>query len=900
MHRSRAVIVVICLALCAGAFGQRPPSAQAQALPDGVRIIWPDAAGSTPLLWPLPDGSAVPYVAWLIALPPQTRAADLSITIEEMRWRAASSSDRPAQLPPSLDWPAQAPPTAPLRVEDAGVMRGVTLARVLLFTLFQAGNNWRRVERLDARVAWPQITRAAPQAVKAEDALLRQVAARVLNPRQATATITPRPSAAQMAPDATQTVSQVFVDVAQPGFVQMTRAMLDAAGLPAVSPFQLRLRQGDGVVPMLWEGDDDALFEPGERWLFYAAPRFSRYADHDTWVLEIAAAPPPQMSRRSASPDSLPISTLRVSRLDERNVLYTPDCGCRPPLLRDGDRWAWVALRRGETWTHALNTAGLDLSAPASLTVWLAGFTDPPPSPDHRAQVWLNGVALGESVWDGRQAVTATFAVAAGLLTTSSVMSVTLPGLAGVDVEGAWIDAVSLRATSAAPQTGVTHQGRSQRRAYSLPFVPAYLLDVTAPLSPLLLSDWQTIPLASEAGARFGDPADGLPRQYSAFAAPDAPARVRPAAWLNPAQGNYHVIAHADLLPALASLVARRQTQGFLVVTQTTQALYDHYGDGRMNPWAIRAYLSDRYHAATSTEARPAYVLLVGDGSLDPRRYLAASPATLLPPFLAEVDPMLGETAADNRFATIDGDDALPDMAIGRWPVRTITETRALVSKTLAYEDALLTLADRRALFVADNADSAGNFPLMAQTLAGLAPASILTVTAAMTSPAAFTATRAILFEQWPRARLIAYLGHASPRQWAVERLLHRDDVSSLAPAAGLPVVIGLTCYTGRFHELQDALDETLVRAVDRGAVATWGSAGLTLSTGHEALGAGFVSRWLDGERVGDAAWAGLLNLAAGGLFLDLIDTYILLGDPALAPAQHWATHTLVLPVTRR
>ncbi|MCS6847705.1 MAG: C25 family cysteine peptidase, partial [Anaerolineae bacterium] len=144
------------------------------------------------------------------------------------------------------------------------------------------------------------------------------------------------------------------------------------------------------------------------------------------------------------------------------------------------------------------------------------------------------------------------------------------------------------------------------------------------------------------------------------------------------------------------------------------------------------------------------------------------------------------------------------------------------------------------------------------------------------------------------------FVGHASPRQWAAERLFHLDDVPSLAPAIAQPVVVGLTCYTGRFHELQNALDEALLRAPGRGAVGTWGATGLTISSGHDPLGREFVSVWLAGGRLGEAALVGKLSLSAGGLYLDLLDTYVLLGDPTLLPNQRWAVQGTYLPIVRR
>src|SRR5450759_2281762 len=49
---------------------------------------------------------------------------------------------------------------------------------------------------------------------------------------------------------------------------------------------------------------------------------------------------------------------------------------------------------------------------------------------------------------------------------------------------------------------------------------------------------------------------------------------------------------------------------------------------------------------------------------------------------------------------------------------------------------------------------------------------------------------------------MILYNGQSSVRQWAAERLFHRDDVAALHNASQLPVVLEMTCFNGLFHEL--------------------------------------------------------------------------------------------------
>ncbi len=883
--RSILAVALAAMACRVPAHAAIAPGLQTTVEPGALHLraeLTPEALPALPLRWPLGEGEALPFAAWLIALPEE--AAGLpQLSVRDLRTERIPTLTLPATVGNAI---SQALPTGwPVHVERVGVVRGVSLARVQFFPARPLPEGWEVVRALSATVRWP-VPRGelAPLGSK-EEGLLRSIRAQVVNPSEVA------PRRASIAPAARQAyvTPLALVDVSQPGLVAITRAALAQAGVGVGSPHRLRLRQGAIEVPMLWEGDADDAFEDDERLLFYAAPRFSRYADHDTWALEVADAPVARMASRDVAPGGQPSGALYATLRFEQNALYTPDCGCRPPAHRDGDRWAWVNLQRGQTWSYAF-TLPLTGTQPVTITAWLIGYTDPPQNPDHRAQLWLNGALAGEVAWDGRQAITMTALAYAG---PNNTLSVTLPGLSGVSVEGMWLDAFAVTLPTVG-QAGLAPPWRGETAAhrYRLRFLPLYVLDVTTPTHPTRLTGWHS----DGSGITFADTAAPLPRDYATFTDAAAPLRVRAPAALNAASGDFHIIAPDALLPVLAPLASRRQAQGLTVVTQTIQAVYDHYGDGRADPLAIRAYFAAHYREATP----PAYALLVGDGTLDPKRYRAASPPTLIPPFLAEVEPRLGETAADNRFVAVDGDDALPDIALGRWPVNTLTETQALVRKTLAYEDALLTAADRLALVVADDADAGGNFPAKASALAQAVPAPYVGLTAAMVSSAALTDTRHVLLGRWPQARLLAYFGHASPRQWAVERLLHRDDAPALPPRDTLPVVVGLTCYTSRFHELQDTLDETLVRVDGRGAVATWGATGLTLSAGHDALGDGFAASWLGGARLGDAALAGKLSLAAGGSYLDMLDTYTLLGDPTLRINQRWATHTNYLPVMKR
>ena len=143
------------------------------------------------------------------------------------------------------------------------------------------------------------------------------------------------------------------------------------------------------------------------------------------------------------------------------------------------------------------------------------------------------------------------------------------------------------------------------------------------------------------------------------------------------------------------------------------QDVYDEFSYGRVDPEAIRSFLAYAYTSWNGTGERPRYVLLVGDGHYDFTGVSGTTLPNLIPPYLINIDPWLGETAADNRYVSVDGPaDYMPDMAIGRIPATSPSDVTAVVNKIIAYETTAPAGAwQSRVVFVADNnLDPAGDF----------------------------------------------------------------------------------------------------------------------------------------------------------------------------------------------
>jgi hypothetical protein len=275
-------------------------------------------------------------------------------------------------------------------------------------------------------------------------------------------------------------------------------------------------------------------------------------------------------------------------------------------------------------------------------------------------------------------------------------------------------------------------------------------------------------------------------------------------------------------------------------------------------------------------------VLLLGDGTYDYKDYLHTGVLNQVPPVLFKSSVIW--TASDSLYAAVNGDDALPDLAIGRLPASTVEEARTLVEKILAFEAAGHSL-DGPAVLVSDNPDRAGDFEadadeIAATLLAGRNPSRI------SLAQLGTDATRAAIlgaFDQGPA--LVSYIGHGGVQLWAHENIFDPSKIASLAPQSQQPLVLTMNCLNGYFHSpYSDSLAEELVKAEGKGAIAAFSPSGLSLNDAAQVFHRALLTELTqtDHERLGDAVLAAQAAYADSGALPELIGIFHLFGDPAL------------------
>lgn len=145
-------------------------------------------------------------------------------------------------------------------------------------------------------------------------------------------------------------------------------------------------------------------------------------------------------------------------------------------------------------------------------------------------------------------------------------------------------------------------------------------------------------------------------------------------------RADYVVIGPRAFLPAAEHLLALRRSQGLKVKAVSVEEVYSEFGFGEPTPEAVKDFLSFAYHRWKSP---PRYVVLMGDGTFDFEDNLKTGVVNHVPPRMVKTSYLW--TASDPGYAAVNGDDLLPDFAIGRLPAATVDELRVMVEKILAY-----------------------------------------------------------------------------------------------------------------------------------------------------------------------------------------------------------------------
>ena len=406
---------------------------------------------------------------------------------------------------------------------------------------------------------------------------------------------------------------------------------------------------------------------------------------------------------------------------------------------------------------------------------------------------------------------------------------------------------------------------------------PAALLDVTAGAS--WLTGYEAGPslrFRAEAGHRYlavSPEALLAPRVFF----PETTARLRS----TQNQADYVLVAPKAFLDAAQPLLDRRQSQGLTTFAASLEEIASSFGGGQPSAQAIRDFLSFAYHQWRRPS--PRYVLLLGDANHDPRRFNPASQPSPMP-FLLQRTSYIW-TASDPALAALNGDDLLPDLAIGRLPATTLEQAQTMVAKILDWEAQGQNL-DGNAALVADNPDLAGDFEADARDIESSFLAGRDTTQIFLGQLPNRDVARAQILDAFNQGlSLISYVGHGGGAVWAGENILNSSDPASLLAQPRQPFMLTMNCLNGYFiAPFYESLAEGFLKAQGKGTIAAFSPSGLSLDGPAHLYHRAVMQEITSGrhQRIGDAILAAQKTYAQTGAFPELLSLYHLFGDPAM------------------
>jgi hypothetical protein len=371
-------------------------------------------------------------------------------------------------------------------------------------------------------------------------------------------------------------------------------------------------------------------------------------------------------------------------------------------------------------------------------------------------------------------------------------------------------------------------------------------------------------------------------------------------------EARYVIITHKDFISEARRLAAFRAKQGVTAKVIDVDDIYRDFSEGHKSPHAIRAFLRHGYTMWQGKRLRD--VLLFGDASWDGRR---------IPPYGLKKDfvPTYGKPVSDVWYSLIDGNDLLPDLNIGRLPVETPAQAKAMVDKVIAYDTLPPAVWWKHFVFLSGGTGEAEQTDFRDISLAGLVPlvssddpvvqpyticgdTTIITTLTATRNPS-YSATAELHNTINGRGAVwLNYIGHGAPTLTEISGW----DTTSSNNIDRPYVLSAVACQNAAFAERDvTSINENFLNAYRRGAIAVMGSTGYGVPMVQQLLMIVMFTEMAQGKartlgEVFTRAEANLGQFSGSSVYRGVFYQCCLLGDPL----TRLPFDTIVRPVVLR
>ncbi|MBN1551331.1 hypothetical protein JW979_07675 [bacterium] len=691
---------------------------------------------------------------------------------------------------------------------------------------------------------------------------------------------------------ANQIVNTANISIEEPGIV-MIRADAIARTLRQDPRRVVERIQSGGVritcmgkqIPWFTNSRQDCVY-------FYGYPVSTKYSEANVFQVQLSEG----LQMRVVS-CNLPDPS--AERNDFNEIMhYEQDSFAQTALFTDpeSDYWFWdYCIGGSDPRVISLETSGAlaDVepwsSKEASIRIALHGATNTASNPDHHLRVSLNGYDIGECRWDGISPCYFETAFHQSYLNDgSNVLELSAILDYGVPYSIIYLDSVDLAfwkktfttddmlAVNTRPMEPMIIDG------FSTPEI--FVLNVTDRDHPYRISNSLVEPSDAGYEVRFMEniKSSGLLERYwvsTASATPEAildPISNDPDLRAIENQGDYIVITTKALVTPANSFADYKTSQDFQPFVVCLENIYDQFGYGQRNPESIRDFLK---YASEHWSLPPHFILLLGNGTYDYRNLYGMND-NIVPTLMASTP--YGLAASDNRYADIQGDDGLIDLAIGRLPVLTEADVTAYLNKCMNAQPVspeILTL-----LMLADNPDSAGNFPESSDNVINAIEADVEVQTIYLSELPISIARNRLRSSLENGVDYVNYIGHGGLDRFADEGLLLTTDISGIEMQPHYPIVSAMTCLSGNYSiPGYTCIGEQFILD-DTGARIVFTSTGYSLNEQAVILDTAYVDQIFNQQEsiLGNAVRNALQTYGSQRSERFILEIFNLLGDPGL------------------
>ena len=348
-------------------------------------------------------------------------------------------------------------------------------------------------------------------------------------------------------------------------------------------------------------------------------------------------------------------------------------------------------------------------------------------------------------------------------------------------------------------------------------------------------------------------------------------------------QADYLIITHPDFIGEDLNQFIRLKEIDYQVVLVDVEQIYAQFGFNNISADSIAEYIKYAYNNFGISN-----VLLIGGDTYDYKNYLGLNSVSFIPTLYVQTDSLITYAPADAKYVDVDNDN-IPDINIGRFPVRTSTELANLTQKIFDYTHKSY---GQTTVFAADKFDTNTGYSFkndaefLINTLPQAWKDNISVDNKAYIDDDGVVAAKSKIANNINQGvALTSFIGHSGPRDWSFSRMFSAGDAQSLSNLSTPTLVTQWGCWNTYFVSPQeDTLAHAFMLNQSGGAASVLGASTLTKAE-HEKGLAQLVLVYLthDQMTLGDAVTlAKRVYAQSNPTALDVILGWNILGDPAL------------------